>query len=357
MPRTATGLASTGYFMQSAFSEDGVTNRRPHVAIGSRGGAATTWLDFANAYDDSVNNVLIIRAMPYSTAPTAYDVGDWNGGLSVRTAFVVLDSSRGGGTPFVSWANGNGGDLRMRGKNPTAADPIWSAGCADALKSGTTRLNGADVNGTADGFSGAPEVLSFAVDGGATVTVKAMACFNVNAQNQEIMGEALLYRTVLDEGYRSGIEAYLMKKWIGKVPAGFTDFRDVTITGSGVVEVQDMRYMPTLGAGFSGGVAVTTNHLAFAFADSAVVADNAISIPGAMLAFPAEVSVSLAFETSPSAGVRYTLISGSFDASATEFTIDDVRGAGSKRLQLVYDEVSHSLCAEVVPRGIAVSIR
>ena len=352
-PRTATGLATSGFYLQSAYSENGVTNRRVHVSSASHGGAATTWLDSREVYGDTWRNSLMVRQMPYAVAPDNYASSEFKE-MQFVSCFVVLDSSAGGGSPLVSWANGNGGSIRHRGLNPAASDPIWSSECASYVRSSSTRLDGVAVNGTTTGFSGGPQVLSATMDG-TYATVKSFACLATGAVSQEILGEAIFYKSALGDDDRADVEAYLMAKWLGKVPAGYVDFRGVTVTGSGTVTAPDAEHLPQFGAGFTGGVAISSSSLSFTVGTGATVADNAILLSGKSLAFPSATTVNLSFASRPASGACITLAEGVIDTSATSFVLGEVSGIDSSRLHLV--ATGTSLSVEVEKRGIVITIK
>lgn len=353
------GLATSGYYLQAPYSSNGVTNRRAHVSIGSRGGFADKWLDFRGLYGHNSGNIMMLRTLPYDTpiADYADKSGSWRT-MQYSTAFMVLDSTYGGGSPFPSLAGGGAGqysDVVARGTSPTVSAPIWASGCTEKIKNGVTRLDGVEVDGTTHGFSGCPEVLSLSVADG-TSTTKSLACVNTKP-NQEVIAETLFYTNSFTAEVRAGIEAYLMAKWLGKVPAGFADFRNVTVTGDGVVIAPDVDHLPAFGAGFTGSVALSAGALSFAFDGSSTVASNALSLPGTSIAFPAEVAVNLSFASRPSPGVRYKLIEGDIDVSATAFTLGTVSGAGNRSLSLAYDGESGELYVEAKAYGLVFSIK
>lgn len=257
---------------------------------------------------------------------------------------------------MCTYAGGGSNQIKMRGVSPAVTDPIWASGCADKVLNGDTRLDGVQVNGATTGFSGRPEVLSFSTSDGTTVQVKSLSTVNGGA-NQEYIGEILFYNTTLEEDVRTGIEAYLMSKWFGRLPSGYTDFRSLEVTGNGTVTVPGIVYMPMFAAGFTGDVLLTADSLDFHFAAEASEADEAAKFPGSHVALPAEVTVNLTFATRPAPNVRYTLIPGGIDASSTVFSVGTVSGAKADRIHLFCDPDDGSLYATVQSRGIVISIK
>lgn len=357
LPRNATGVATSGLMLQSPIASDGTSDRRVHVSEETRGGVASAWMDFSDLYGDGVVNLLMVRKMPYSAALEQYNSTGSSGwqNLLFTTAFVVLDTVRGGGSPMCTYAGGGGGEILKRGASPSVTDPIWASGCADKVLSGDTRLDGVQVNGATAGFSGRPEVMSFSTSDG-TVPIKSLSTVNGGA-NQEYIGEILFYNTTLEEDVRTGIEAYLMSKWFGRLPSGYTDFRSLEVTGNGTVTVPGIAYMPTFAAGFTGDVLLAADSLDFHFASEASVADEAAKFPGSHVALPAEVTVNLTFATRPAPNVRYTLIPGGIDAASTTFSVGTVSGAKADSIHLFCDPDDGSLYATVQPRGIVISVK
>lgn len=363
-----------GWYCQSAYSENGVTNRRPHLVTASKGGLATTWLDFADAYGcDKDGNNLMFRQLPYREPMANYaDIstrvsdGGW-GTVSARTFFLVLDTRRGGGTPFCSQAGGGVGsthtyDVGSRGDNPSWSDPIWGPKTQAQATGGSLRLDGVVVaDGTTQGFNGRPEVMFFQPAPGAvqdTVSIKALGMLNVNnsAAQQEIMGEVLLYTNVLDEAISDDIEAYLMKKWLGKARDGYQDFRDATVTGAGTLVVPSFKALPQLGAGFTGDIAVTNEVQTFTFAAGATVATEAVDIATTALALPDEVTVNLVFAQVPDPGV-YTLFAANLQG-APAFSLGTVQGfSRPDRLALKWNASAKQLQALIRTQGTSILLR
>ena len=146
-----------------------------------------------------------------------------------------------------------------------------------------------------------------------------------------------------------------MGKWLGKVPAGYVDFRGATMTGAGKVTAPDAEHLPQFDVGFTGDVAISSSSLSFTVGAGATVADNAILLSGKSLSFPLATTVSLSFASRPAAGSRITLAEGVIDTSATTFTLGTVNGIDSSRLHLV--ATGTSLSVEVENRGIVITVK
>ena len=248
---------------------------------------------------------------------------------TVRDAFLVLDSSKGGGSTYLSQANGNNGMLRKRGNPANVTDPIWSGECSESILKGETRLDGVTVDQT-EGFTGKPEVLSFFTTD--NVTAKALGYYNgQDASHYEMFAETILYTTPLTDEQRRGIESYLMHKWLGRMPAGYTDFRGATVTGAGTLAAPTPKYLPQFDAGFTGalefggfdgpfvlnGGTAATNLQDFGDRDVALAPDATIDIT----------------VVKRRAG-SYKLVAGAFDPEQTSVALGTVTGIDPERVSL-----------------------
>lgn len=197
-------------------------------------GVTQRWLQFANVNPTSTNkyegNALRMNLMP--TLATGKDAP-----LSgVLTVMMVMDSSQGGGCPILESAISGGNLLRFGTSDMFCKDwsrPIWTTKAVNNyFGSGSeTYLNGLAVDGSKQGFTGAPEVLTavaskeFVYAGTGGYAYKDWAYVkdgdtNPHTDVGEIAGEILVFEKVLDDVDRQMIEAYLMRKWIGCYPVG-----------------------------------------------------------------------------------------------------------------------------------------
>ena len=301
----------------------------------------------------------MIRKLPVATPLDKYEASGYMS-VTYRTAFVVMDTSRGGGTPICHYAGATTGDTIRRGAPPVVTDPIWNASCTDIIKNGRTWLDGSPVDGLTQGFSGRPELLTFepATAGGtkdATYTqVKAIGCLSTaNTLNQEILGETLFYSTQLDDATRANIEAYLMKKWFGTARAGYADFRDMTVTGAGTLIVPSAKAMPRLADDFTGTVELATNHLDFTFTPGAMTATEALLLGDRTFAAPAETVVNASFPARPAAG-SYLLLTGAV-ADTAGWRLGTVANVRAARLR--YESEEKALYLDVIPSGTVIIAR
>ena len=86
------------------------------------------------------------------------------------------------------------------------------------------------------------------------------------------------------------------------------------------------------------------------------MANEALSLPGTAIAFPAEVTVNVEFASLPQPG-RYTLISGGVDGTATAFSLGTASGAGNRMLSLAVDADGGVLYLEARTRGLVISVQ
>ena len=370
LPRGNAGLDEDAtYYLQSAYAADYATNvesenRRPQLVEGARGGSADKWIDFANVADDAYPNNLMLRVLSGGVGEplSKYNNSSFRS-QRYKTVFAVIDTSRGGGTPFSHFAGASSGDIIRRGTS--YKDPIWNSRCTDIIKNGTTWLDGVEVNGTTQGFNGRPELMTFqpAAEGGAegTVTaIKAFACCNLSTStlNQEILGEILAFNRVLPDEERADVEAYLMRKWLGKAATGYVDFRDVTVTGAGTVAVGSQEALPKFGSDFAGTVELADGALAFTLdatdAMAAPQVKNALKLGANALKLPETVTVNVAVEGKAASGT-YTLIEADVgDVDVGTWNLQ-VTGAGSLRPSLVAREGAVGL--ELSETGTVIFVR
>ena len=297
------------------------SGRAPVESMGPRGfGPSRRWVD----YRDPTYYGRVLRLNRYpTTTGTAIEP------LSARTVFLVQDSSKSGGSPFVSVVNGNSGDILSRlasGMAPDPGAPIWCSTTTNVFASGATYLDGREVDGAVDGFCGRPELLTAV--GGRAFNVGAFAYYDYpasltnstpNVDVGEIQGEILVYDCVLSDETRKGIEAYLMWKWLGKARDGYSVMTNVTVSGEGRLNVESFAQMPKIGASFTGTLALSET--SFDFTVTAVGAvQGALSDISGTLELPASCTANVTLEQGVPAG-EYALISGAI-TSGTDWTLN-----------------------------------
>ena len=266
----------------------------------------------------------------------------------------MLDSSYGGGTPFADRLNMNNVIAARPSSDPNGWDsPIWAEASSNYVREAATYLDGVQVDGSTTGFSGRPEVLSFQFD--RPVEIKGVGYYGLDSSskpNREILGEIIIYNTALEDETRERIEAYLMKKWLGRMPEGFVDFRGLEVTGAGVVEVPSIDALPHFGAEFSGTASVT-GPLSFSIdATGGVV--NAVNAPGVMFALPSPCDVSVALDPKTPCGM-YTLMTCAGFGDGQTFAPVAVSGRENVTARLLVSGGVLSL--ELLPHGTLVIFR
>ena len=253
----------------------------------------------------------------------------------VQMAFMVMDSSQGGGCPILD--NGMGGDKIKRfttsdvfSKNWAA--PIWNPTAATTyFDNGATYLNGNAVNGRNEGFTGGPELLTavaekaFAVGGFAgweykDFHYKQAGDTDAHTDIGEIEGEIILYGKALSDADRQKVEAYLMYKWLGYVPNGsaYGDVSALKVSGVGTVKAASVATLPTFD-GFTGTVEVGETAYAASVAKDGMVT-SAFDFGGGTAKLPAQCALAVTVNGVPPPG-WYTVARAAGGLDQTEWTI------------------------------------
>ncbi len=304
-----------------------VGDRRPTPIRQSRGlGPVRTWLDF-NDYADPTFAGNCLRFVVCPELPRA---AFYNGGyttmatMNVRTAFIVQDSIRGGGGPLL---NDVGGIYYPKNRtNGIWTQTIYPDDQPAVLVNGENRLNG-NVVDYKNGFLGQPEV--FTVRGTDTRNMPYIGCY-VNTEgaakkNGEIIGEVLLYNTALSDADVKGIEAYLMGKWIGRLPDGYADIRNATVAGTGTVQVAVGSQMPRIDRGFEGNVSVADGAFTMTIDPDTDTVMGALDCPAAALSLPASCSITVNFTRKPPKSMEtrsYTLVDCASGVDGVDWTFN-----------------------------------
>ena len=211
-----------------------------------------------------------------------------------KTGFMVLDTSSGGGTPFL--AVDLSGTASYLYKRDNKDETIFRPGntCQGFVTNADVRLNGVAGNTpNKRKFNYRPELLSVTFD--ETFPLRCVGAYAVtDVNNMLIHGESIFYARALTESERADTEAYLMKKWLGLTPQGYGDPSAVTIAGAGSVVLSTHEKRPAFAAGFSGTVYLPQS-MTFAFATNAAAASvsNPISAGNAQVVLPDTLAVSL----------------------------------------------------------------
>ena len=270
-------------------------------------------------------------------------------------AFIVMDSCYGGGLPIIGAVN-PGGNVKARVYDDYTS-PIWGSGTSTVLTGGETRINGRTVDGTAVGFTGAPELFSFTTDGNA-FSAGVFGYYNggTGEQAYEVLGEIVLFNKVLDAETRGGVEAYLMKKWLGTLPPGYADWTGATVSGAGTVMAERPKDLPQF-ENFTGTLEFTAPTLAFTLDGTTKTAAEAFDIGDATLRLADEGAFSFSFKDGKSKAGSYVLGSfGSISAPGITGWTYPVRTDDEKCKVKVTVE-GDSLVAKIVPAGLVIVVR
>ena len=316
----------------------GAGNRMPFAVTGARGlGAERTWLDYnhPSGFQPTTSDGNVLRFIPYNKSPSSGNAVS----QTFRTLLVALDSGRGGGGTVIASGSvsGNSGDFRKR-ESASLADPIWPSSCSANVKNGVTRLNGAVVD-PARGFTGAPEVLSLTAAGNVSALcvdtyVNTESANGVLKQQGTVQGEMLLYDSELDADVLANLEAYLMGKWTGVLPDGWSDLREATVTaGTGTVSAVAAK-LPKFGDDFTGTIVMPDASFDFAFDGATGTVEKPFVARGATLSMPAAVTVNVAcanMQGAQATSVPLFDVAGFANSVAWTFTATN---AGGKKLRL-----------------------
>ncbi len=349
--RDNNGVVTTsgGYYLLGTDDRDKY-DRRPWLNEGSRGGLATKWLDFANKYDNKGNTLRLFQ----EPAPTGESSDTSAKSVDVRTAFVALDSSNGGGMPLIDTVGANG---KIKNRQPTrdSSMPIWTNATDKVVTEGTTRLDGVVVAGTTQGYNSCPEVLSLETT--AALPLSYFGWYGSDSSttpNAEVLGEILLFNKLLPSETRVDVEAYLMKKWTGRLPTGYADLRAATISGSGTVRAKNMAALPTFDDSFTGTLELEQSAFAFTLDTRKTPAvAEAMTLP-CTVDLPAACTVSVTCAAKPKPGV-YPLVTAAAFTGVETCTLNVLGDTGGANLRLVVDGTTLSVL--VPARGTAIFIR
>ena len=338
-------------------------SRDPMAVVGPRGcGPSRRWLEYSPAFFGDKTNGRSMRMQRYGET-SAYAVDP----VTARTVFLVQDSSKGGGTPFMSTVGDTGELLSPRlteyaAMPPDFALPIWRSKSATTFAKGATFLDGRKVDGSRQGFNGRAELLT-AVGGvdfpfGATGYCLYMDGIPVEARTDagEIHGEIMVYNKELSDDERRMVEAYLMYKWLGTVNAGYGVYTNLAISGSGSVAFASLAQVPKFSPGFSGGVKVDSGHLAFGFADGGNLS-GALDFGGATVSFPSVCAVDVACGSMLPPGT-YRLVSSAGISPAVEWILNlAVASGGTRNRSCCLVAKDGNLDLVVDPAGTVIVVR
>ena len=338
----------TGYYLTSPYVEGGV-DRRVRCVLGSRAnGPALPWLVFSQKYSgDTDGNHLIIRSLPASPMTSHTDTA---AEIDVKAGFFALDTTAGGGTVIATRANGSG-DFALRQDKST--EEIFKSTCSEDVRAADAWLDEAQINPSSATYTRKPEVFAFNMQEDASAA-KAKVIGFYGQNNREIVGEFVLYSTTQTPTVCEGISAYLMKKWLGKRRDGFSDFRDMTVSGDGVLAAEGPEYLPTLTSAFTGSLEFSRTAWSFTLPrDGGDAALNAVDLSGQAVSIPAEVTVNVDM-AGAKAGTYLLMRVGSFSGE-TAFALGSITGQGNKRVELLVANAEVAL--RVYPVGAQFIVR
>ena len=336
---------------ESYFSANGTAgSRRPSYVRAARSlGPERGWVDNNHIYPSGLEeqypgNALRLRPWDGNWGASSSDQG-----LPYQTAFIVMDSQRGGGSQLMDVYGGTG-LIRCR-QTGIASNAIWPSGTSANVTGGEARLNSETVD-PANGFTGKAEVFSYNTINETSVNAVSLGYYQNSEskanQNGEIFGEILLYDRVVLGDERKRIEAYLMGKWLGRMPEGCSDLSGMTVAGTGAVTSRTTARLPKFATDFAGTVSVTESTFDMTYDDG--VLSGAVLAPAATLDCPASCTITIDFRTRPAKG-RYELVSAQ-NVKDIDWTLETTGDVGNRRIELVVDEAANKVYLDVLGNGL-----
>ena len=335
--RTASGVdKSAGTCWMGANTITSATGRFPFLvptAYSGGFGAAPTigWMDFEKDSSKS-GNTLRSRGIAITNTWSATVTS-----MSIRSVFMSLDSSAGGGNPFTDTVGMT--DTFKPRKGADVKDPIWSP--SNTVTMAHTWLGTNEVNGATTGFTGRGEVLGFEFPSQRSMPV-FLGFYKGGGSaeaNYEHIGETIIYKTTLTDAERLTVQEYLMAKWLGDYGSKYSDLSGITVTGDGVVKSASLRNFPQFDAGFTGSLA-GGGALAFTI-------DRALSTTTAVDALAFDRAVAL--DNEGTVAVTGNVVPGTY----TLVTASSLTGGTNLTLQLTDNRFN----AELAVEGTALLLR
>ena len=290
-------------FDLNAFSRD------PAVNNAVRGwGAEMTWCDY------STNRLL--GTCNGATLRFNENINGEEHCLPVRSGFMVLDTTAGGGTPFLDTsvysANSDVTSRYLESRHRTS--PVFRVkNDASFVTNSPCWLNGVEIESGVRAYNARPELLSFSFTQNMPIRCigawQQTGAYTPDPSFELRHGEIIFYPEVLSDKDRKDTEAYLMAKWLGITPTGYGKPQQMTVTGAGTVRAANGMMRPKTSESFIGKLRIPGDILRFsidATCDSPVT--DEISLAAGELSTSESLTVDLYFPTRPESG-EYTLIS------------------------------------------------
>ena len=312
-------------------------------------GVPINWMDFSkNASGETVSNNLRSHKLPVKDSHITNANTD---SMPVRSVFMALETSLGGGNPIADTVGMNG---MFRPRNGTTiTSPIWSS--ANTVTMTHTWLDTNEVNGATAGYNGHAEVLGFEMSELKTMPV-FLGYYNQGGnKNYEHIGETLIYSTTLTDAERLTVQEYLMAKWTGDMNSKYSDLSRATVTGAGNVYSPSLRNLPAFDSGFTGALAGGSN-MTFTvdWSWNASAAVNAITIDRALTLDAGQVMVTLKGEAKAGTYALLTVPSGALAGKTFTLTLVNETGKAVSA-KLVTSDTTLSL--EILSQGTVLYVR
>lgn len=346
--RTLTGVDAEALSMAAQYSDTTPTKGRyPFTVKGSRekGLAASpvrTWMDFSKNHKDETS--LLGNTLRFKKPTDTISTTDARS-ITIRQAFMALDTSLGGGNPIGDNVAFNGQIKARNGYGEKIDEAIWNPN--NTVKMTKTWLDKTPVDGTAHGYRGRPEILSFVTATDFPASYFAYYNPNHNNKNYEIIGETILYSAPLGNEDCDKVQDYLMYKWLGDLQGKYSDLSGARVNGAGTVKCADVAQLPSFNSDFTGTVELTGTTHTFVLGET-IERDVALAIPdGSTIVVKASGKV---------AAGTYTLLQAqSLTADCEQLTLSLV--GGKLRGTHSFAVVDNALVLNVACSGTTILIR
>lgn len=281
-------------------------------------------------------------------------VDNWSGTgntFPTKSFFMVMDTSNGGGTPFLDTSVYESGAVYLNLRSGAAGTIYRPKAGYDFVTNSPCYLNGVAVNSGVHGFNSRAELLSTVFT--ESIPVKCLHDYTHGDTCELRHGEVILYKEALTDAQRRDTEAYLMNKWLGITPEGYGDPAGMTIAGGGTVKLANHEAAkPSFDAAFAGTVGTTDGMLSFAVRGTPSTVVDALAIGDGTFDAGSALTVNVTLDESVADGT-YTLIAATAWTGAEPTLGTVTKPAGLKR-SCSLTRVGGNLRLKVFPLGTIV---
>lgn len=341
-----------GVYLHGTYNGAMGTDRRPWLNARSApwlDAGSLYWLDFRTCYGaDGDTSGKVMRFKRDHSRIKSEDYSSVT--LDVRAAFIVTDSSRGGGMP-LSDTSGFTNLIKHRTPAHDLSATVWNKESSPRVRQGKLRFDGEPRKASSATYSGRPEVMSFVSSADYDPLPVSFVGDLKTVPGDECLGEMIFFDVEPSEDESADIEAYLMGKWLGKARAGYVRYADAEVDGTANLSAATLQSLPKFAATFSGSVTMTGSEL------SAVLDSQnpqaVLSAPGAQVILPNSGTLNVSLSSRPKAG-SYPLIVAAEILGGDNLTLS---GTASELSGVRLAKSAESLSLVVSPQGSLLLLR